>query len=90
MTHAFRISFPQSEQLLWKAKDCASPVCCRASVTRLCEVAAQGGSLTACFVVPHPPGPVLSRIGDSEPALGRLSGLFIHNHPLSVMHREDA
>ena len=23
------------------------------------------------------------------PALGRLSGLFIHNHPLSVMHRED-
>ena len=34
--------------------------------------------------------PVLSRIGDSEPALGRLSGLFIHNHPLSVMHREDA
>jgi hypothetical protein len=56
------------------------------------------------FVVPHPPGPVLSRIGDSEPALGLLSGLFIHNHPSSacsrgcvfitnprkcVMHRED-
>ena len=26
--------------------------------------------------MPYPPGPVLSRIGDSEPALGRLSGLF--------------
>jgi len=27
---------------------------------------------------------------DSEPALGQLSGLFIHNHPFksSVMHRE--
>ncbi len=43
------------------------------------------------FVVPHPPGPVLSRIGDSEPAPGRpCGGLLIHNHPLSVMHREDA
>ena len=31
--------------------------------------------------MPHPLGPVLSRIGDSEPALGQLSGLFIHNHP---------
>ena len=36
------------EQLLWKAnKEGASPVLSRSGVTRLCEVAAQGGSLTA-------------------------------------------
>ena len=33
------------------------------------------------------PAEVVER--NTEPALGRLSGLFIHNHPLSVMHRED-
>jgi hypothetical protein len=36
---------------------------------------------------PHPPGPILSRIGDSEQALGLLSGLFIHNHPSSACSR---
>ena len=42
------------------------------------------------FVVPHPPGPVLSIIGDSEPALGRLSGLFTYNHPFKCdAYRED-
>ena len=61
------------------------------SRTRLCEVAAQGGSLTACFVVPHPPGPVLSRIGDSELGLTRpaLGADYYLTSLTSVKHRED-
>ena len=64
----------------------------RACATRLCEVA-PSGSLTACLSC-APPSRTRTRLeyGDSEaqcPPGRPRSGLFIHNHPLSVMHRED-
>ena len=61
--------------------------CLVALVSRACVRSPRKAVSHRVFVVPHPPGPVLSRIGDSEPALGLLSGLFIRNHPSSACSR---
>jgi hypothetical protein len=56
----------------------------RASVTRLCEVAAQALSRPRVCRAPPSSDPyrTVSREWDSEPTLGQLSGLFILNHPI--------